>query len=442
MLISERGTENSINELAPEAQGPTEDDNKNESRKAWIMEMLMNGFEYSTNTTSEEESMSDNERMFLYARAVHSNHSIQYHMHQIMERQKVIDEYRNMTMVGLDLIPLESDLHRYHPVIISQIINMIESDNFCHYKTFESVKSDLRNLWSEGIQELENARMHCTDDDENNNEMDRIKVIDLCSVSRCRNDTISEGKESTMQESQDKSKHEEINKKVAELMTVRDESTTKKDNVESAMMCWESTESLAEKEHREEPEKMANKLVETTEKQKHEEEHVEPTLNTGNRLKISTEEFIWEREGDGSTLGTEEPEQQEVVYITNLEDGLRKDGTALYDEKDPNGKKPAARNRPIEVPSLNNPNHVFDIYGEFDSDVIYIEDFSKGEARKNSKEYDYTNMDLEKEGKQANLQELNITRYCHDIPRKKVKMRKLSSRRKWGWDSLKKHFHR
>ena len=60
-------------------------------------------------------------------------------------------------------------------------------------------------------------------------------------------------------------------------------------------------------------------------------------------------------------------------------------------------KKPAVRTRPIEVPSLNNPNHVFDIYGESDSDVIYIEDFSKGEARKNSKEYDYANMDLEKE---------------------------------------------
>ena len=50
------------------------------------------------------------------------------------------------------------------------------------------------------------------------------------------------------------------------------------------------------------------------------------------------EEFSWEREGDGSTLGTEEPEPQEVVYITNLEDGLRKDGTALYDEKGPNEK--------------------------------------------------------------------------------------------------------
>ena len=104
-------------------------------------------------------------------------------------------------------------------------------------------------------------------------------------------------------------------------------------------------------------------------------------------------------------MGAEEPEQQEVVYITSLEDGLRKDGTALYDEKDPNEKKPAARNRPIEVPSLNNPNHVFDFYGESDSDIIYIEDFLKGEARKNSKEYDYANMDLEKEGKQADLQE-------------------------------------
>ena len=264
------------------AQGPTEDDNKNESRKAWTMEMLMNSGDNSANTTSEEESMSDDERMFLYARAVHSNHSIQYHMHQIMERQRVIDEYRNMTMEGMDLIPVESNLHQYHPVIISQISNMIESDNFWHRKTFESVMSNLRNMWSEGIQELENTHMHCTDDDENNNEMDGIEVIDLCSVSQCKNDTISEGKESAMQESQDKSKHDETDKKVAELKTVRDEFTIKKDNVESAMMCWESTESSAEEELREEPEKVANKLIKTTEKQKHEEEHVEPTLDTGN----------------------------------------------------------------------------------------------------------------------------------------------------------------
>ena len=260
--ISGKSTVNSINELTPVGQGPTEDNNKNELWKAWTMEMLMNGVDNSANTMSEEELMSDDERMFLYARAVHSNHSIQYHMHQIMERQKVIDEYRNMTMEGMDLIPLESNLHQYHLVIISQIINMIESDNFWHRKTFESVMSNLWNMWSEGIQELENACMRCTDDNENNNEMDGIEVIDLCSISRCRNDAISEGTESAMQESQDKSKHDETNKKVDELKTVRHESTTKKDNVESAMMCWESTESLAEKEKCEEPEKVANKLIE------------------------------------------------------------------------------------------------------------------------------------------------------------------------------------
>ena len=110
--------------------------------------------------------------------------------------------------------------------------------------------------------------MHCTNDDENNNEMDGIEVIDLCSVSQCRNDTFSEGKESAMQESQDKSKHNETDKKVAELKTVRDKSTIKKDNVESAMMCWEPMESLAEKEPHDEPEKVMNKPVETTEKQK------------------------------------------------------------------------------------------------------------------------------------------------------------------------------
>ena len=134
--INKMSTVNSINESTSEAQGPTDDNKKNESRKAWTMEMLMNGGNISANTTNEEESMSDAERMFLYARAVHSNHSIQYHMHQIMEQQKVINEYRNMMMEGMDLIPLESDLHKYHLVIISQIINMIESDNFWHRRTF------------------------------------------------------------------------------------------------------------------------------------------------------------------------------------------------------------------------------------------------------------------------------------------------------------------
>ena len=181
--------------------------------------------------------------------------------------------------------------------------------------------SDLRNMWMEGIRELENAHMHCMNNDENNNEMDGVEVIDLCSVSQSKNDTFSAGKESAKQVSQDKSKHDGMDK-MEVLKTMRSESTTKKEKVESAMMCWESTSNFSEEEPHKELEKVAKKPVEKTEKQKHEEEHVGPTLDTGSRLKISIEEFSWEREDNGSTLQMEEPEQQEIVYITNLEDCL------------------------------------------------------------------------------------------------------------------------
>ena len=83
--INKRSTVNSINESTSKVEGPMDDDNKNKSRKAWTMEMLTNDGDISANTMNEVESMSDDEKMFLYTRAVHSNHSIQYHMHQIME---------------------------------------------------------------------------------------------------------------------------------------------------------------------------------------------------------------------------------------------------------------------------------------------------------------------------------------------------------------------
>ena len=223
-----------------------------------------------------------------------------------------------MTIEGMDLIPLESNLHKFNPVIISQIINMIELDNFWHRKAFESVMSDLQNMWMEGIRELENVHMHCTNDDENNNDMDGVEVINLCSVSQSKNETFSEGKESAKQESQDKLKHGGMDKMEVELKTMKSESTTKKEKVESAMMCWEPTNNFTEEEPHEEPEKVTKKPVEKTEKQKHEEQHVRPTLDTGSRLKISIEEFSWETEDNRSTLEMEEPEQQEIVFIMNL----------------------------------------------------------------------------------------------------------------------------
>ena len=95
----------------------------------------------------------------------------------------------------------------------------------------------------------------------------------------------------------------------------------------------------------------------------------------------------------------EETEQHELVYITNLKNGLQKDSMKLYDEEGPNDKKPAAENRLIEEPTLNTLNHVYKLHKESGSDNDNIEDFVKGENKKNSKEEDYTNIDEKKEGK-------------------------------------------
>ena len=83
--ISENCTVKSINKSIMVAQGPADDDDKNELCKAWTMEMLMNDGDISMSMMNEQESMSEDDKKFLYARVVHSNHSIQYHMHQIIK---------------------------------------------------------------------------------------------------------------------------------------------------------------------------------------------------------------------------------------------------------------------------------------------------------------------------------------------------------------------
>ena len=128
-------------------QGPTDDNDKNKLWKAWTMEMLTNDSDISMSMTNEPEQVSEQDKKFLYARAVHSNHSIQYHMQQIIEQQKVVEEYRSMTMEGMGVTPLESNLHKYDLVVISQIRQMIEADNFWHQKTFEAVLTDLWRRW-------------------------------------------------------------------------------------------------------------------------------------------------------------------------------------------------------------------------------------------------------------------------------------------------------
>ena len=287
ILISEKHTVKSINKSTLEGQGPVDDDDENESCKAWTMEMLTNNGDISMNMMNEEELMREDDKRFLYARVLHSNHSIQYHMHQVIKQQRVVNEYKNLMMEGMDLFPLEVNLHKYDPVIISKIINMIETDSFWHRKMFESVMSNLRNLWTEGIHELENTSMYCTNNVERDAEMDGVEAIDLCSISQNKNKVYVKGIENTKQESQDKMKHDAVDRMEDELRTKKTMSTTQNGEIETAMMCWEAMNNFPEEEPHKEPEKVGKKPVEKTEKPKHEEEHIKSTLNAGNRLKIS-----------------------------------------------------------------------------------------------------------------------------------------------------------
>ena len=66
-----------------------------------------------------------------------------------------------------------------------------------------------------------------------------------------------------------------------ELSTTRSKSTTEREKVESAMMCWEPVSNFTKEEPHEEPEKVVKKPVRKMEKQKHGEEHVGPTLDSG-----------------------------------------------------------------------------------------------------------------------------------------------------------------
>ena len=262
---------------------------------------------------------------------------------------------------------------------------------------------------------------HSTENSEINDEMDRVEVIELCSESKTKNGERDEGKESSKQESKDKMKINKIVRKKGKNWPGECKPMTENEENETTMMCWEVLKDTLRKEPHVESENEGEKPVKKMQKPKDEEEHVEPTLNTGNQLKILMKEFSWETEDDGSTLDTQETEQPHLVYIMNLESGLQKDSTKLYEEEGPNNKKPAAKNRCFEEPALNNLDHIYELYKESGSDNKNIEEIAKGENKKNVKESRYTNMDKDKKGKQADLLEDEKPGNCHEIPRKRGK---------------------
>ena len=108
--------------------------------------MPTNDGDISTINTAELTQIEDRNKQFLYARAVHANHMIQYHMNEISECQRVVDEYRFMADEGRVLIPLESDKHRRYLVIIQHTMQMINTNIHWHEQTFWEILTELRKI--------------------------------------------------------------------------------------------------------------------------------------------------------------------------------------------------------------------------------------------------------------------------------------------------------
>ena len=69
---------------------------------------------------------------------------IPHHMHEILECQRVVNEYRSMANRGREMILLESDQHKNDLVINQHILQMIDTDIFWYGKTFRAI---LMELW-------------------------------------------------------------------------------------------------------------------------------------------------------------------------------------------------------------------------------------------------------------------------------------------------------
>ena len=129
-------------------------------------------------------------------------------------------------------------------------------------------------------------------------------------------------------------------------------------------------------------------------------------------------------------LDTQETAQQQSVYITNLEKDLQNHDTKMNEEEGPKDKNPAARNRPLQRPSLINLNHGSKIYEESGSENDDMEEIKMEKNTKNMKEMVYTNIGSYESAEWAEKQKIKKAKNDHKGTRNQEKMKKLLSPRK------------
>ena len=92
-----------------------------------------------------------------------------------------------------------------------------------------------------------------------------------------------------------------------------------------------------------------------------------------------------------------------------------KTGTKMNKEEGPKDRKPTAKDRPLERPSLINLNHSSKIYEESGSENDNVEENEKGEYKQNTKELAYTNIGSYERGEWAEQWKIEKPKNDHKI---------------------------
>ena len=180
------------------------------------------------------------------------------------------------------MIPLELNLYKNDLVINQHIMQMIDTDIFWYEKTFRAILMELqmiRNgntimLTSEEQSEKEMTELH----DESHVTLSDQRLYKGEKAQQDHDDMMSVSVSSEAQENWPR-KCFQINKNKS---------------IKSAMMCWESLEYSEQKAKTRKTMDQDKETINDKEKkddEKDDEEHVESTVYTGNRLKIQVDEL-------------------------------------------------------------------------------------------------------------------------------------------------------
>ena len=67
-------------------------------------------------------------------------------MNEILEHQRVVDEYQSMADKGREMIPLESDKYKSDPAVIQHMMQMINTDIHWYEQTFREIIMELQKI--------------------------------------------------------------------------------------------------------------------------------------------------------------------------------------------------------------------------------------------------------------------------------------------------------